>query len=492
MQGNDIFKVAGLLAGTLVLVGFIVWNVMRSGQLEERLFDELSEVAELDNELCPFDGSLTRTSNVLLFDFSDPLPAEAAGYPDTLLENMVEDLQDAERFDRFGMYTLNPAGNVPRNVSTFCVPVTMSQVPGDVRQALWGADPAQHAELPSRYERFSDVFELLWENDRELRESVDEAREMLLGETRDAEQGFSRIIENIEEIAGLEIDRESRRVNFVVLSNMLQNSPAYSHYRNRWDFGEYLSRRPGDLPAMNRFSFEIYLVQSCQSVTTDRRRALQQFWEDYFEQADASVRFRLLGIDGSACGPASSAAPPRSGQSPAPATRTANETAPRPQGGNPDEGGNQGSVANAGGADAGAADAAAVAAARELLANNRAASDARNAATADPVAETPPSGDAGASIPELAPCPAPEVRDLPQLRYPRNANGTALLRYNIELDDQGVPVEFEPYDTEIEVARHEQRFVSAANAYIGGLRFDVHADDDCSGGRTTSFALRYE
>ena len=463
MHSKDIPKVIGLLAGTLCLVGFIAFQVMRSGQLESRLFDELEQVAELDNELCPFDGALTRTSRVLLFDFSDPLPAEAAEYPDTLLENMLEDLQEADRFDRFGMYTLNPNGDVPRNVATFCVPVTMSQIPGDVRQALWGADPTQHAELPSRYSRFTDVFEDLWENDRELRESVEEARDTLLGEARTTEQGFSRIIENIEEIAGLEVDREARQVNFVILSDMLQNSPTYSHYRNRWDFDEYLSRRSGDLPGMRRFNFEVYLVQSCQSVTTDRRRALQQFWEDYFEQSDASVRFRLLGIDGSSCG-GGSAASTGSGQPSAPAVRPTNRPAPAA----PTEvAGAPAAQSPTGSGDPGLP----------------------VAPQAAPVARIPADG---GSMPAPAECPNPQVRSLPGLTYPRNADGTAVLRYTIQVDDQGVPVELDLYDMDIAVARHEQRFVDAADSYIRRLRFDVQADGNCTGGRTTNFALRYE
>ena len=447
MQSKDIPKVVGLLAGTLCLIGFVVWNVLRSDRLEQRLFNELDEVAELDNELCPFDGALTQTSRVLLFDFSDPLPAEVADYPDTLLENMLADLQEAERFDRFGMYTLNPNADVPRNVATFCVPVTMSQIPRDVRQALWGADPTQHAALPSRYERFSDVFERLWENDRELRESVEEARSTLLGEARSTEQGFSRIIENVEEIVGLEIDRDARQVNFVILSNMLQNSPTYSHYRNRWDFREYLSRRSAELPSMRRFTFDVYLVQSCQSVTTDRRRALQQFWEDYFEQSDASVQFRLLGIDGSSCG-GGSAGSTGSGRPPGTGVQATNGLAPAAAGG-----------------------------ATGALPSGDAVATAANG---------------GDSAPISVECPNPEVRGLPSLLYPRNARGTAILRYTIQVDERGVPVELVLYDMDIADAQHEQRFVDAADSYIRRLRFDVHADDNCTGGRTTNFALRYE
>ena len=169
MQGNEIPKVVALVAGTLCLIAFIVLNVLRSDRLEQRLIEELEGVAELDNEMCPLDGTLTQASTVLMFDFSDPLPVANADYPDTLLENMLASLQEAGRFDRFGLYTLNPYGDVPSTIATFCVPVTMSQIPVDVRQALWGADPTQDIDLPPRYERFRPVCEPLWENEQKLR-----------------------------------------------------------------------------------------------------------------------------------------------------------------------------------------------------------------------------------------------------------------------------------------------------------------------------------
>ena len=110
-----------------------------------------------------------------------------------------------------------------------------------------------------------------------------------------------------------------------------------------------------------------------------------------------------------------------------------------------------------------------------------------------------PSGEAVAtaangreSAPNPVECPNPEVRSLPSLTYPRNASGAAVLRYTIQVDEQGVPVELELHDMDIAVAQHEQRFVDAADSYIRRLRFDVHADDNCTGGRTTNFALRYQ
>ena len=493
MQSNDIPKLVGLLLGTLCMIGFVVWQVVRSDRLEQRLFDELSEVAKLDTELCPFNGSLTGNSTVLLFDFSDRLPAAVANYPKILLENMLADLQEAERFDRFSLYMLNPNSDVPKKVSTFCVPVTMNQIPREVRQALWGVDPTQHAALPSRYNRFSNVFDRLWDNDQELRQSVEEARSTLASESGNDEQAFSRIIENIEEVANLEIDRNSRRVNFVVLSDMLQNSPTYSHYRNRWVFNEYLSSRSDDPPPMQRFTFEVYLVQSCQSITTKRRRALQQFWDDYFEQAGADATFRLLTIDGASCQSADSIGSEqrpvlevgRAGETPlAPEVESQSNTSwksPAPPEDNVTEPEDDAPLE--------------LPASQELIAHNtilEEAAGAPGASDAELSAGAPNAGDGNDAADATIQCPEPKARSLPTPRYPRNANGTAVLRYEIQVDDRGVPIELELYNAEIEVMREERRFVKAGNAYVSQLRFDVYSDNDCSGGRSARFAIRYQ
>ena len=300
MEKNDLIKAGALLFISFCLLGFIFWTVNKSDRLEQSLLSELDEIAELDNELCPFDGHLTETSRVILFDFSDPLPAELNDYPGQLLNNMMGEIQDAERFDRFSLYTLNPYGETPKEINAFCVPVTINQIPGDIRKNLWGKDPEQHSKLPSRYHRFAEVFERLWENEHDLNTSMRESIDTLASESRQ-EQSYSRIVENIEEIAGLEIDRDSRKINVVVFSDMLQNSPQYSHYSSSWDFKEYLSGRTHPLLNMERFAFDIYFVQSCQSLATKNRRALQAFWEDYFNSSNASVKFKLLKNDGEDC-----------------------------------------------------------------------------------------------------------------------------------------------------------------------------------------------
>ena len=300
MEKNDLIKAVALFFISFCLLGFIIWTVNKSDRLETSLLSELDEVAELDNELCPFDGDLTKTSRVILFDFSEPLPPELGDYPVKLLNNMMSEIQDAERFDRFSLYTLNPYGETPKDINVFCVPVTINQIPRDIRKNLWGKDPDQHSTLPSRYHRFAQVFERLWDNEHELNASMKETVNTLKSESR-REQSYSRIVENIEEIAGLEIDRGSRKINVIVFSDMLQNSPLYSHYSSSWEFEEYLSRRSQQLLSMERFSFEIYFVQSCLSLSTKKRRALQDFWEDYFNSSNASVKFKLLRIDGGSC-----------------------------------------------------------------------------------------------------------------------------------------------------------------------------------------------
>ena len=317
MEQGNLMKAGGLFAAALLLIGLIVLSVNRSGRMESQLFEELEEMTELDFELCPFDGRLTRTSRAVLFDFSDPLPAELADYPGKLMENMMAEMEDARRFDRFSLYTLNPFGNTPKALNAFCIPVTLKQIPSDIRRTLWGKDPEEHRTLPERYLRFAEVFERLWENERTLDASLQESMKMLESQSTSS-QGYSRIIENLEEIVLSELDRNSREVKVTILSDMLQNSPEFSHYGSSWDFERYLASRRSEPFDMERVSFDVYFVQTCDSLESARRRALQGFWNDYFDHFNASADFKLLRISGDDCAGTNVAAQPpaRQAQSP--------------------------------------------------------------------------------------------------------------------------------------------------------------------------------
>ncbi len=510
MHKNDIPKAVALIFGAFCLIGFVVWTVIRSDRIEQNLFSELDAVTELDNQLCPFDGSSTRTSTVILFDFSDPLPIELSNYPDTLLQGMMDGLQDAERFDRFGLFTLNPFDRVPRNIGTFCIPVTMSQIPRDIRQTLWGTDPEQYSTLPPRYERFEEVFEYLWENDQELKETVEDVRTALVSELQREEQSFSRIIENIEEIAGLEVDRSSRRVNFIILSDMLQNSPAYSHYENGLNFNDYHSSRREEWLDMDHFSFEVYLVQSCYSMRTERRRALMQFWENYFDESDASVDFRLLDIDGRDCSAQESIAIEHSSQSEE-TTQVPNEVS------QPQEAQSSQTPTNLNAQDSSVTvdssisgsfqgrrlDEGPIEPLPELARHEELPIDTQAVATFDErnlpgsissqpiVQEENPSASNESTFAQVE-CSAPTPSRLPPLGYPRNARGTALLRYTITVDAEGVPQEFEPGEFDVDISRYEGTFIRYAEDYIADLRFDTHTQEECVGGNVAQLGLRFE
>ena len=512
------------------------------------MLNELDEIAELDTELCPFDGHLTKISSVILFDFSDPLPVELNDYPAELLDNMMGEIHGADRFDRFSLYTLNPYGETPKDINAFCVPVTINQIPRDIRKKLWGKDPQQHTKLPPRYHRFAEVLEHLWENENELSESMNESINTLVNEAR-KQQSYSRIIENIEEIAGMEIDRGSRKIKVVIFSNMLQNSPRYSHYGNSWEFEEYLSKRPHEVLNMERFAFEIYFVQSCQSLVTKNRRALQKFWEDYFGSSNASVKFKLLRIDGGSC----------KTENPAKKLMADLTTgAKTSQDNNVDEefsvpGNNTTKLAQVAEKtteheNSASRDGAEPAAEVEAFDEKNVVAEFRKRITETPntvpVAEemtTEKEGDGheksetltGAefpgdkniedkfsqqsnetttpeqtthamldkdksighdviSTPVKKDCPAPKLQKMPALIYPKRARGDAVLRYKINLDAQGTPVDYELYDIDIGSGRYDKMFRKSAEKYIKQLHYKVQIGDSCIGGLTTQLAIRFD
>lgn len=502
MDQSNLLKAGGLFMAAFLLIGFIFWNVNRSGQMESELFEELEEIAELDFELCPFDGRLTGTSRAMLFDFSDPLPAELAGYPGELVENMVAEMENAQRFDRFSLHTLNPFGNAPKTLNAFCVPVTMKQIPADIRRTLWGKDPEEQGALPDRYLRFAGVFERLWENERTLEQSLQESMNVLENQDRSS-QGYSRIIENLEEIVLSELDRSSRRVRVTILSDMLQNSPEFSHYGNSWDFERYLASRRSEPLDMRRVSFDVYFVQTCDTLETAKRRALQSFWNDYFDHFNASADFKLLRISGDGCsGSPAVLQAAGAGQDTQPGQRSAAQDTARSRSGQrsavqdllDDPGARTGGAAEppAGGAEwwlAETMEEAADTSARDTPPSTDYDAFLGMMLDGGGGSESAPGG--GEAPPARTECAAPEQRNSPPLIYPRRARGSADMSFSVDVDVRGVPVNYELRDMQLDSRRHESAFRRSAEDYIGKLRFDLRQDGNCTGGRTARVRVRF-
>ena len=522
MDQGDLLKAGGLFVAALFLIGLIVWNVNRSGQMESELFEELEDIAELDVELCPFEGRLTRTSRAVLFDFSDPLPAELADYPGRVMENMMDEMEDAQRFDRFSIYTLNPFGKTPKSLNAFCIPVTMKQIPSDIRRTLWGKDPEQHGNLPERYHRFAEVFERLWENERTLEASLQESMDVLRNQSRSS-QGYSRIIENLEEIVLSELDRDSRRVRVTILSDMLQNSPEFSHYGSSWDFERYLDTRRSEPFDMEGVSFDVYFVQTCDSLEVARRRALQSFWSDYFDHFNASADFKLLRISGDGCSGTTAVrqqagAGQDSARSQRPQRSAPQDTArsQRPQrsaaqsGGRGSRSGQRSAAedllddlsAQLGEAAEPAAREAAGRAALRVAETVRETADSSGGTDYDALVgmlldggggpNSAPGGGGAAPAAAVTECAAPKQRNSPSLNYPRRARGSAEMSFSVELDRRGVPVNLELQDMQLESRRHERAFRRSAEDYISKLRFDLRQDGNCTGGQTARIRVRFQ
>ena len=487
MDRNNILTAAGLFLAAFVLIALILWQVSRTGEMEADLRTQLDEMAELDMELCPFDGEHIQMSRAILYDFSDPLPRELSDYPSRLLENMMDELAEAERFDRFSLYALNPYGRAPNSLSAFCVPVTMNQIPKDMRRALWGRDPKQHAQLPDRYSRFAQVFDRLWENERELDNSMKETMNVLTRQAR-GEQSYSRIIENIEEIALTEIDRGSQAIKITILSNMLQNSPQYSHYRESWEFEDYLSSRNDEGVDMSIVEIDVYYIQSCETLESANRRKLRRFWEDYFEYSQSGrPRFRTLNFDGKECmdqrvveSPNESSNAEKEAQAETKVLTNRSVQATNPAASNTTETGTQGESSNPA-TQEGAAEVGGHAS-EEFLGSSL------EAATGKPGSGLGPDEELDAIKQD---CPKPNQRNLPPLGYPKRATGTAKLSYRVELDEEGVPVSYELYGLEVRSRRSERLFKDQAEDYISKLRFDVHSDENCSGGQTANVVLNF-
>jgi hypothetical protein len=265
--------------------------------------EETLEIPDLDEKLCPISAELAGESHAIFFDFSDPLPEKYLQYPQSMLNKILE--TEVSRFDNVSMYTFNPNGAVPREISNFCIPITLQDFPEEDRRAIWGRDPDPKAldKLPQRYARHLPTIKKFLEFNQGLETSIAGSVAALAKEGR-KEQPYSLLIENIDELAKRLRESGSQTAEITIFSDMLQNTHDYSHYSDNWDFSSYLQSRPELRVDMAGFKYKIHYLQHCETYGVDNRATHEKFWQDYFEYSNARVEFNFLERSDLNCAPA--------------------------------------------------------------------------------------------------------------------------------------------------------------------------------------------
>jgi hypothetical protein len=232
-------------------------------------FDHAKKKLGSDN--CPL-GEAPQAIHVLIFDRSDPISEQQA----QRVKQLMKQLKDAASFGyRFDIYTFE----------------------GDAKREL-------HPELrvcsPGRPEDANELIEnpeLVRRNfEKAFSERIDQVVNQLLMETT---RPSSPIIESLRAAAitsfGPLPDTSKVLLKVTLFSDMIQNSPLYSHFRSETEFS-VLSKNaiwPSLRPNLRGADVEIYYLLRPEAKRTNgssiQNRGHQKFWEDLVGQSNGRI-----------------------------------------------------------------------------------------------------------------------------------------------------------------------------------------------------------
>lgn len=223
----------------------------------------LGRVEPVDPEtLCPTDGG--RAHTVVLIDRTDPLTEEHILLLADALERVTTSLGTDERLSLFLIE--GSVAAVPEPIFSRCRPHDGSDV-----------NPLYQNErlLQTAYE---ETF------DKPLGAAVAKLDERVSAPT-------SPIMEMVRTVAALPSFRDAAgRRRMIIVSDLLQNVAAYSHYRTRPVYEEFRGSRHAAFALPSLHGVEVKLVYLPNHRAERRQgRAHLAFWKDYFTDAGASI-----------------------------------------------------------------------------------------------------------------------------------------------------------------------------------------------------------
>jgi hypothetical protein len=241
-----------LIAGALVIVaaiGAFAWqNAKRADAFDPQTF-------------CPKDGEYPRTA--VLLDASDSLSASQTKAVGEYLRDLRARLEEREWLGLFVLRADNlvlPSPEIAR-----CNP---------------GSDANPLYENPRLVRR---RFE------EEFRRPLEDALSRLA--QSENPQDESPILEMVEAVA---LDRNfdfTRKRRLIIVSDMLQNTAAYSHYRGAPDFAAFRESGYGRrFMELSLLGAEVEILYLKREKTRDLQTTAHiRFWEDFFDAAGARV-----------------------------------------------------------------------------------------------------------------------------------------------------------------------------------------------------------
>ena len=246
-----------ILGGALITV--LVGSLLSLGALAHYLKGEVLHDGET---LCPSDRSVPHT--VILVDRTDPFTDLHTMLFESAVERGSAALSAGERLSIF---------LIEARTSTPPTPILSLCKPDDGSNANWLYQNA--TLLRSAFEkRFAQPLTAL----------VDGLREP-------AQAPASPILETIRAVSLLPSFREApERRKLIVVSDLLENTARYSHYRTRPNFEEFRTSPYGAslMPSLKGVSVELVYLPN-QRAQRRQGRAHLAFWHAYFTDAGATA-----------------------------------------------------------------------------------------------------------------------------------------------------------------------------------------------------------
>jgi hypothetical protein len=247
-----------IAVGLIGIIGPFVYSVVGA------------ETIEYGDDLCPKSRPV-EGHTVLLVDASEPIRNGLKH----ALESTISDIRkDLSRFERFSIYAITPDHNrLPQKIVSMCNPGTRK-------------DADKWTESPKTVEtKFN----------QEFGPGLDKAFERL---STGKEAQYSPILESIKAVEQFDnFNDTNHKRKLVVFSDMLQNMPAYSHYRMKspdWDKERTADPIYAETVTANLKGVEVEIHYLLQKQYQSRQTAIhQRFWRDYFSDTGATPTFKL-------------------------------------------------------------------------------------------------------------------------------------------------------------------------------------------------------
>lgn len=243
---------------------------------------ETGSIPGLDADLCPTDEAVAASATYLV-DLRKPVDQAELSLPGDRLRDVTQSLREnAELL----VYTLGSDGDAPRQrMGRLCKPYSNAAIQALAKD---GGEVRDCDDIPTQVSASTRVAARLF---CERREALATRITELSATEPETPLTNAHLIEALDDTA-LEFESRQRPYELYVLSDMLTHADWFSHFDidwTSWQFADLASLRTRNAPAVESHVFsnaDVVIFHIARRNLTEQprpRRALREFWGDYFE-----------------------------------------------------------------------------------------------------------------------------------------------------------------------------------------------------------------